>query len=636
LYAESRTDGRNENTDDESFWRLTTCFFNNAQYITLIIIVNQLQPEVISDLSTEFIAFFHHRVHIPLMTFYESTDTIINAYDGLPDTRRDVLFITENTFSLIQYFGTDQDNKTRWHATDNFFISLIMTSKKQLYMSDYEVTYRELLQNIWTRYNILNVLVLDICSSTRFWQGNGTKIVTYNPFLKVGSIRGMVQVNKITDADIVCQMFEHKLDDLHGYSLRVTMFHVYPYAPPIVSGPTNRHKCGGVDGNALDEVTQHMNFKPIINRPKDKIKFGFKMSDGTFVGSIGEIVYGKSDIAFNSHYIKNYEDAQIQFVNPPVLYDDIVVLVPKSQLIPGWMDLFECFHFTGLFFLLAFYVISVCFGTFVRKYLGFEINIYEISRIAICILKMFLTVPIVRIRELASFSERIFASSCLLFGVLMVTAFQVFLVTEISSPNYYPEIDTLEQLAESGLPIATSYQGLLNTFSDIDNPTMIRLARNVRFVSGNVDIKERIAYRMDYAAITSLSNVPHFLAKYTGPSDNPLLHAVQEKPRRYFLSYVVPKHSPYVRRINIIIVTLIESGLVHKWEVDTLREYQLVETHNHTHVERSNPHAYSVNDLQTAFFVLAFGLSCGVIVFIGEIMVILATTTGSPVVKICL
>jgi hypothetical protein len=481
-------------------------------------------------------------------------------------------------------------------------------------MNEYEMKYRELFQNIWARYKVLKALVLDNLSSARFWQGTGTDIVTFNPFLKVGNIRGMVLVYNITDAENVCKRLDHLVDDLHGYPIGVTMFTAYPYAIPICS-----NNYSGVDGNSLYEVAQFMNFEPIIRRPKDKIKFGYKTEQGTYVGSIGDIVYGKSDIAFNCHYIKDYDDAEIQFVVPPVMYDAVIILVPKSKLIPSWMDLFECFGLTELFFLFGFYMISVWFSIFVKRCLGTAISVYETVRIAVCILKMFLTVPISGTRELTSFSQRIFASSCLLVGVLIVTAIQVTLVTEISSPNYYPDIDTLEELAESGLPIATSYQNLVDIFNDSDNPIMMRLAKNVRLESNNYGIKERIAYKMDYAAITTLSNVQHFLKKYVGPYDNALLHAVPETPRGYFLSYVAPKHSPYVRHINHMTSLLIESGFVKKWDADQLWKHQLAVRHNHTSTERSKLYAYSINDLQTAFFALASGLSSGIIAFIVEI-----------------
>jgi hypothetical protein len=613
-------DATEENADSKSFLSLIKCLFNNAQYITLISIVNQSQPRFVTDISVELTALFYH-VQIPIMTFYETTEATIYNFHVLSDDRRDVLFITENILSLFQYFRMDQDNKTQWRATHNLVICFITTSNKHLYPQDYEAKYHELLQHIWTRYNILNVLVLDIQSFPSFWHGSGTDIVTFNPFLKVGNITGRVESYSIADADTVCQILDHRLRDLHGYILRVTMFPAYPYAPPIAGAPIDWHAYGGVDGNVLDVMAQLMNFKPVIRRPKDEIKFGFRTEEGTYVGSIGDIVYGRSDIAFNTHFIKYYHDAPIQYVVPPVIYDCIVILVPKSQLSPGWMDLFECFQLADLFFLLTFYVTAVAFGTFIKRCLGTEISICEISRTAVLILKMFLTVPIVCTQKLTSFSERIFASSCLLVGVLVVTAIQVTLVTEISSPNYYPDINTLEQLADSGLPIATSFHSLLDTFSSSDSPTMMRLAANVRLVSHSVNIKQRTAYKRDYAAIASLSNVPHFMAQYVGPFDNPLLHAVQESPRGYFLSYVVPKYSPYVQRMNSITSTLIESGFISKWDADETRENHSPEGQNHTRANRSNLDAYSTNDLQTAFFVWASGLSSGILVFIAEIVV---------------
>lgn len=621
LYADRRKAEIVMNTDDKSFQILTKCFFNNAQYIAFISIANHLQPAGLTDMSTELIDFFHRRVQIPIMTFHELTNAKMYNFNAPSGNRRNIVLISDNAYSLLQYLDRDPFNRTHWHATDNFFITFTATSKTRMYLSEYEMKYRECFQNIWTRYKVLRALVLDNRSSARFWQGSGTDVVTFNPFLKAGTRRGMVQVYSIADADNVCQTLDHFIDDLHGYPISVTMFTSYPYAVPIRSNGMDWNSFDGVDGNALHEAAQFMNFKPIIHRPNDKIKFGYRTEAGTYVGSIGDIVYGKSDVAFNCHYIRNYDDAEIQFVVPPVIYDAIIILVPKSQLIPSWMDLFECMGLTELFSLLGFYVISVCFSIIMRRYSGATINIYETVRIAVSILKMFLTVPIAGTRDLTSFSQRIFASSCLLVGVLIVTGIQVTLVTEISSPNYYPDIDTLEQLAESGLPIATAYQNLVDIFNDSDNPIMTRLAKNVRLEINNYGIKERIAYKMDCAAITTLSNVQHFLHKYVGPSDNPLLHAVHETPRGYFLSYVVPKHSPYVQQINYVTSILIESGLVKKWDADQLWKHQLEVRHNHTSAQRSKLYAYSINDLQTAFFVLVSGLSCGVVAFMAEITV---------------
>jgi hypothetical protein len=211
-------------------------------------------------------------------------------FDVPSDNRRDILFITENINSLIQYLDKDRVNRSQWYATDNFFITFITTSKTREHLNEYEVKYRELFQNIWTRYKVLKALVLDNLSSARFRQGTGADIVTFNPFLNAGNVRGMVRVYNITDAENVCQILEHLADDLHGYPIGVTMFTAYPYAVPIRSTGMDCNSYSGVDGNSVLEAAQFMNFEPVIHRPKDKIKFGYKTEEGTYVGSIGDIV----------------------------------------------------------------------------------------------------------------------------------------------------------------------------------------------------------------------------------------------------------------------------------------------------------------------------------------------------------
>jgi hypothetical protein len=74
----------------------------------------------------------------------------------------------------------------------------------------------------------------------------------------------------------------------------------------------------------------------VILIKNDGAKFGFRNPNGTFTGALKSIQDRRSDVAFVTFFIKDYETRSIEF-SAPVYSDDLCLIVKKAEKIPQFM-----------------------------------------------------------------------------------------------------------------------------------------------------------------------------------------------------------------------------------------------------------------------------------------------------------
>lgn len=67
------------------------------------------------------------------------------------------------------------------------------------------------------------------------------------------------------------------------------------------------------------------------------------LDNGTFVGTIGEILRKNIDVSFNGRFIKYYDTLDVNFMTP-VLFENFCIVAPKALRIPEYLRIFQCFH----------------------------------------------------------------------------------------------------------------------------------------------------------------------------------------------------------------------------------------------------------------------------------------------------
>jgi hypothetical protein len=101
-----------------------------------------------------------------------------------------------------------------------------------------------------------------------------------------------------------------------------------------------------------------------------------------------------------------------------------------------------------------------------------------------------------------------------------------------------------------------------------------------------------------------------------------MLHIINEAPRAYFMSYMVPKGSPYLERLHVLFCRITQAGLVDKWDEDTKYETKL---ETDPQVDASDVEiaqkSLKLSDVAGNFMILTVGLVACITVFLAELCV---------------
>ncbi|XP_055699581.1 uncharacterized protein LOC129799581 [Phlebotomus papatasi] len=218
--------------------------------------------------------------------------------------------------------------------------------------------------------------------------------------------------------------------------------------------------------------------------------------------------------------------------------------------------------------------------------------------------------------------ERLFVSVCLLWSLNLTGAFQGSLVNVYTNSLSYPNIDTLEALDQSGIPIAVVHAGLIVDVLGSDPPGT--LLGNLRqkmftFTIDNTDILGRIATRGDIAALQRLVDMPKIFQQFVRKDGVPLIHVIRECPRSYRLAYLFPKSSIFLETASYYLSLFAQSGLIRKWFDDTMYIFTLEGSHQNRMFIRAPAIILTLSHLQTAFYILTLGLSISFITFLFEL-----------------
>jgi len=530
-----------------------------------------------------------------------------------PSREHSHLLVAPNSSSLNLYLERDKSEypQNTWRQKENFLILVLSTDI--VTTSD----YHEIFDRLWDERGILNVLIL--IKSLK--KTNMESILAYNPFL-VDKLNGktlmwVVQPEKIHDLP---KTYVDRTSNLLGHTLNVSMFNDRPTATLRYEKFTNRWISGGRDGRVLNIIAAYMNFTPVIIRPANNEKIGYRTKNGTFTGAMADLINRRTHIAVNEIYLKYYGTNEIEFAVPAIRNQQVVVLVPKSAKIHIWVTVYKALKsIYWQYALTSFFSCAVVWHLLRRFHSrrnlrrGHEACLF---RNILEMLAIFLSMPLSFLTKTKSSHQRLLLSSCLIFSWFTMYSFQGFLLDVVANPHFDMDIDTLQQLDEAGIPIVTENPNLLDTFTG---------SESVGHLTG------KLTYELDYLSVLSrmnkYKNVSLLCSKkralwFMKLHGNRKLHIVQESPRAYFMSYMVPKGSPYLPRLHVLFGRIAQAGLVDKWDEDTNYEMKLEAAPELGDSNSDIAHkSLKLSDVAVGFIILALGLAVCVIIFLVELCI---------------
>ena len=605
-----------QTSDMKILEEVSSWYFSEARFIAVI----PLDSKRASDLTEELLPFIYDNIHMLTMVSRITVPKDFSVSSGrlwknLSILHQAFIFIVETEDALVQSLRFIQHSNIFPHLRNprGHFLIIFLgrpgKGQKELKTRDDENKYDLLFQKLWKELGILNIIMMLFRESDNppSPSGHTTLLAIFNPFINSNQSRGKLVVHNENYVTNVVRSYTDKLNNLRGYPVRITLFSRTPTSFPLHLGDKVIDYIG-VDGFLMRNLAKQMNFTAIAMAPQDNNEYGFMFpNNGTFTGSIGDILYDRADISLNSRFVKPYGTNDIEFTLP-VGVDNLCIIVPKAKRLPQWLAFSRVFNLHVQFALVFVYVgCSIISCTLQMIHYHFKRVHKDISlfNTFIEMLPPFLSLPLIRMPS--SSHQKVFVMTCFIFGIIMASIFQGKLVTVLSKPDYYPDINTLEELDASGLIIGTASRNLIgDTFSTEESPHIKHLRDKITYYNLSDSVMDYVAKHHNISALNRLSNAINREHVFLSSDGTFQLHIVEECPRTYSLAYIIPKGSPFLLRINNIIAQFVESGIIDKWNKDTI--FNITELQAYEYGSNDSHKVFSLEDLQISFLILVCGL----------------------------
>ncbi|RZB73478.1 SBP bac 3 domain containing protein [Asbolus verrucosus] len=453
-----------------------------------------------------------------------------------------------------------------------------------------EPSAAKILATFWHEYRVANIIAQDCFS------GDTYMYLCFNG----GTLRVLHNYSRIAH-----------LMNFNQYKLKVSMHARRPTAitkfpkslrnNPIYKNLEPLKDFVGLDGSLLRAIAEHLNLQVELIPLNDGVRFGKVLRNGTVTGTLGDVVYSRAQISTNGRFLMDYGTKGVEFT-VPYSSDQICIVVPKACKVPEFIALLHCFSLSSWLAIISFFMSS----NIVWYLMGTRRNsLWEMYAI-------FHGIPV---RILPTVPQALFLMSCMGFSIIVLGLVQGSFFKAFTKPTYYKDINTLEELDSSGLPMAPTFFNFAT-----DNSTVMSNLNKRRSSQIIGDIFDMIAHQRNVTSVVrKRDNWFRLKTSYLDKDSKSLLHLVDECFATFFVSFIVSKDLILLPTINNVITRLFESGLTLKWYSDVQFSIYL-EKLMAKGKKKELMRPFSLKDIRAAFSVWILGLFLATLTFSFEIM----------------
>lgn len=225
------------------------------------------------------------------------------------NTNTTVLFSTLNCLCFYSYRSLHSFMRKQNWLSDVYYILLIVD----------ELEIHRILPTFWNSYGVRRTLLFPVFTTQLYSTTN------------TGEVKVLYLEKVQNEKDLF------GMGNFGGQSLRVRMFYRFPEVFKIPSGEVM-----GWNYEMMKLTAKYLNFIPIILDNKDKTDSFGDYINGTYTGGMGDIAYGRSDIAMNSYLSQMIPAKKFRYPWPPNL-EYLCIMVLNAGRIPKYLALFTCF-----------------------------------------------------------------------------------------------------------------------------------------------------------------------------------------------------------------------------------------------------------------------------------------------------
>lgn len=395
--------------------------------------------------------------------------------------------------------------------------------------------------------------------------------------------------------------------------------------PPYVIAPKkyNRSQIGinftqGLEIQLLNTIAEAANFKVVYTLSKKIEDWGFILDDGNASGIFKSILAEEVDIGVSSLAATLN---RFMFFDPTIPYttESLTWCIATAELKPLWLNVYIMFNLSVWILGYLTFVILALFLWMFCKILN-ESTAY--SNFGNCFIN---TNAVISGQSLLirpfKISTRTIFFMCAFFNLVMAAVYQTSLVSFLTDPIYEKEINKVEEMFNGKYTFL--YIPVFKLYFNMD-PTDWRTQKILKIMEECPDTFECVRYISDKKNYTM--PVPRLYLEFVSNNfinkDGHLtIHWFKDDMVSFPVQMYMVRGFPLQRRINGLIVRILQSGLQDKWIKDL--KYVIKEKYENSTDnlgDNQAPEILHLSQLQGAFYVLLLGLGSAVLIFLGEII----------------
>ncbi|XP_065072489.1 glutamate receptor ionotropic, delta-2-like [Ochlerotatus camptorhynchus] len=422
-------------------------------------------------------------------------------------------------------------------------------------------------------------------------------------------------------------LFPDKTIDLYGKSIRVATFYINPHmlikeadvTAPEIRSKNRTFSMDGLNGLILVEFCRQRNCT--IELVIDEVNmWGVILPNRTGNGIIGDVAERRADLGIGA-LSSWYNCYQYLTFSTPITRGSVTCLVPKPNLIPGWKLITMVFATSVYLFIFGTFCAIVLVYMLIAHFMIRKIEQKSVLWNAFNVLAIFL-LQSANIRN-RSASEAILTVTVLLYVMNMDGIYSGKYASLRTIPIYEPAINTLNDLASSGIPWLQTHKAWSFSLLLSKNPMIVKLVTNFRAYPPSE--LRRIADQGGAAFALSHLNIGHLMLGEWITANN--IHKYRLMREELFHEHEVAmgtKTWPLMERFNEVISRTGSGLLMHAQRLRIVFQYDDYFVHtvalNSHDREVNDPTALRLDDILGGLIVLGFGLLCAGAVFMMEVM----------------
>lgn len=425
--------------------------------------------------------------------------------------------------------------------------------------------------------------------------------ILYFFFFSKSRQRGILKKTSNIEVQKDVLLVINNLSNLHRFIINISMFETLFMAVRREDG-----KMGytGVDGRVVETIMTAMNASSKYHYPQNDKQFG---KIGKFTMALNDVIQKKTQMAGNSRFLKNYGTNDIEYTEF-VRSERVCVVVANNSPLSKELIMLKIFKPSTWVVIFSVLMISIIL-LYVKSLL-----IPTSSSSSLEMLNIFGIILGAPVRIRFSTKYLLLHCLCMLFSVVIIGIFQGSLIHSFSTVTYNKNLETFEELAESDLQIQASLdlfgRQLFETVKKLVNKELIRTEDEDNWLISlqNLCIYKNISIigkesKIEYIANNIILN----------PDGTKCLQTINECIHSYFITYIVPFNSPYLYKINDIIIKLRESGHIQHWIRNTMTPKH-EKRENHDSFKSMTP-----KDLLLSLYILFLGHILAFLAFLCEV-----------------